>query len=236
MGVHGGIQNTDFLGRNKLRNRIRFPDIQGMVVVIIIGGNKIIFSLPFADAGVGTMPCNRKFIMILMHPARHPVSARMGKIHLPGVPVHSFFHTGAIAVFSVRPDLLHILRRCRAYPLRHLICHIHRHQEFTPQPLCRFFPYGNNIAKPCPFRSFLAIRQDCHLRKHCASLQPLRLRRFHRLPGQLRQIVCKAAALCILPPQAIASLVRIIPAYRIFYVHSCIQVKQLFLMIPHQIL
>ena len=47
-----------------------------MVVVIIIGGNKIIVSLPFADAGVGTMPCNRKFIMILMHPARHPVSAR----------------------------------------------------------------------------------------------------------------------------------------------------------------
>ena len=94
MGVHGGIQNTDFLGRNKLRNRIRFPDIQGMVVVIIIGGNKIIFSLPFADAGVGTMPCNRKFIMILMHPAHHPVSSRMGKIHLPGVPVHSFFHTG----------------------------------------------------------------------------------------------------------------------------------------------
>ena len=51
MGIHGGIQYFDFLGRNQTGNGIRLTDVKGMIVVKIIGCNKIILSFPFPIQG-----------------------------------------------------------------------------------------------------------------------------------------------------------------------------------------
>ena len=70
MGIHGGIQDQGFLCRHQARNGIRLPDIEGVVVVIIIGGDEIVFPFPPSDAGIRPVPCHRELITVLVDPSR----------------------------------------------------------------------------------------------------------------------------------------------------------------------
>ena len=128
-----------------------------MIVVKIIGCNKIILSFPFSDTGIGTVPCHREFIMILMHTARYPVCPGTVKIHLFRIPVHSLLHTGSVTIFCSGFYLFQIFRRRCTHSFRHLIGNILGNQEPAFQPFRHSFLHRKKIPRQPSFRTVLLI-------------------------------------------------------------------------------
>ena len=156
MRIHGCVQNADLLCRHKARYGVRLPYQKGMIIVIIIGCNEIIFPLPSADAGVRAMPGDGKIIMILVDSSCHLTGTGFCEVCFFHAPVHPFFHAGSVTVSGNSLYCPKLFRRGGEYLLRHFIRDILRRKQPPSQTVRHVAGYGNHVSSK---RSLRHIRQ-----------------------------------------------------------------------------
>ena len=137
MGVGVRVQDPNLLRRHKPRNGIRLPDVNGVLVIQIVGGDKVILSLPSADTGIRLVPGCGELVPVLMHPPLRLVFSRRIPVDFLIVPVHSFFHTASVAVPGQGLHLLKLCGRGDAHPLRRFVGNIDRREEPCSEPACQ---------------------------------------------------------------------------------------------------
>ena len=201
MRIGIGIQNFHLLGRGKARYGIRLADINRMLMIQIVGGDKIIFPLPSSDAGIRLMPGHRKFIAVLMNPACDLVSTRPAPVNIPVIPVHSLFHTAAVTVHCRGLHRRKLPGRGNLCPLRHLIGNILRHQKPHSEPLRLFFRKLQHVSNHRPLRKCAPGRNRERYGRFLEKGLP-----FHRENPILTGLLCRKRFQCLrLHPEALSA-------------------------------
>ena len=81
------VQEQMLLSLQKLWNAVCFPDVKRMVIVGIIGCDKIVPAVPFSDTGIRPIGRDWEFVMLLMYPSGNFVVSFLPEIHLRQIPV-----------------------------------------------------------------------------------------------------------------------------------------------------
>ncbi|MNP67305.1 hypothetical protein D3C76_1631220 [compost metagenome] len=88
MGICIRIQDQGFFRINQGGDVVRFPHVQGVIVIRIVCSDKIIFSVPLRHTRIRAMGRDRECIMVLVNSAFDGIGAGFVPVDPFRIPIH----------------------------------------------------------------------------------------------------------------------------------------------------